>query len=460
MVGVNLNKSYLLLYGAIRFTMRLLLRLSLSACHMNPTQATNQRAALFGDVNFRWLLGGALLSLLGEQLALISFPWLVLKMTGDPFALGTVLALIGVPRALLMLVSGALVDRYSPKKVLMLMKYINTVLLGTLALLVLTNSLALWMVYGLALAIGIVTAFSIPSETAILPHVINDDRLPLANSAMLGLRQVTMFIGPLLAGFLIAHFNDTASAAATDTKGVGVAFLLNAIGYAISAWSLTKVMTKGSANAEAANNAQKLFKSVAAGFAFCWDDVILRSCFLYWGAVALFISGPLQVAMPILADQLHDGVAAYGILMGTYGAGMLLGMVISGIKPHLRLVNLGLTILLADVLIGMLTMLMGYIQMTWQGALCLMTAGTFTGFIQVAVFTWIQRRVPANMMGRAMGLFMLVFVGVAPVSAAVTGWLMRSMTVGQLFVGSGALLIFIACVALAMSPIRAVSDAH
>ena len=63
--------------------------------------------------DFRLLFGGATTSLLGDQFALIATPWLVLKLTGDPLALGIVLALEGIPRAVFMLLGGAITDRIS-----------------------------------------------------------------------------------------------------------------------------------------------------------------------------------------------------------------------------------------------------------------------------------------------------------------------------------------------------------
>jgi hypothetical protein len=426
---------------------------------MTDKQPEPMRAVLLRDFNFKWLLSGSVLSMLGDQFTLIALPWMVLKMTGDTFVLGTVLALIGVPRALFILVGGALVDRYSPKRVLMLTKYINTVLLGILALLVLANSLSIWIVYALSLAIGLATAFSIPSASAILPHVVKAEQLQSANSMMLGLRQVTLFAGPLLAGLLIALFSDKAAGIAADTKGLGVAFLLDALSFAISAWTLAKVTVRWTPAPVDPADQSHLLKSVAENLRYCWGDVELRTCFLYWAAIALFISGPIQVAMPVLASTLN-GAAAFGILMGAHGAGTLVGMIISGIKPNIRVGSLGMTLLVVDGLIGMLIASMGLINATWPGAILLLVIGTLGGFVHVAVFTWMQRRVPAFRMGRTMSLFMFIFMGIAPVSAAITGWLMRSATVGQLFAGSGALLFGIAVIALVVSPMRTVSDAR
>lgn len=97
------------------------------------------RAALTGDRSFRWLLGGGIISMLGDQFTLIATPWLVLALTGDPVVLGTVLGVMNLPRAVFILVGGAIVDRYSPKSVLMLTKYANALLLGLLAALVLSG---------------------------------------------------------------------------------------------------------------------------------------------------------------------------------------------------------------------------------------------------------------------------------------------------------------------------------
>ncbi|MFZ2524396.1 MAG: hypothetical protein WAW87_03685, partial [Candidatus Ferrigenium altingense] len=83
---------------------------------MSNKQPENKRPALFKDSSFKWLLSGSALSMLGDQFTLIALPWLVLKMTEDTLALGLALALTGVPRALFMLIGGALVDRYSAKR--------------------------------------------------------------------------------------------------------------------------------------------------------------------------------------------------------------------------------------------------------------------------------------------------------------------------------------------------------
>jgi hypothetical protein len=396
------------------------------------------------------------MNMLGDQFTLIALPLLVLHMTNDPLALGLVFALIGIPRAIFILVGGAVVDHYSPQRVLMLTKYVNTVLLGVLGALVLTQRLELWMLYGLATALGLSTAFSIPSATAMLPHALPFDKLQAANGVMLGLRQASMFLGPILAGVLLA-VSEHGGAGGVDNKGVGLAFALDALTFAVSAWTLSQVVPHTREQADTAVAERKgVMGLMLGGLRFCWNDKALRICFFYGVAIGFFVSGPMQVAIPVLAVKLQNP-AALGILMGAHGGGTLLGMV-SGVKLTWRFGNLGSTILVLDCVAGALFIPMGYIGAVWEGSILLLAIGALAGFLQVALFTWIQQRVPLNMMGRAMSLFMFVVVGVGPISASLTGWALRQVSLTQLFVFSGSLLVVIVLIVGATSSMRSITD--
>src|ERR1700704_2604588 len=83
--------------------------------------------------NFRLLWIGESISLLGDQFYMIALPWLVLQITGSALALGTVMALAAIPRALFMLLGGALVDRFSPRLVMIVSNFLRLVLVGLLS---------------------------------------------------------------------------------------------------------------------------------------------------------------------------------------------------------------------------------------------------------------------------------------------------------------------------------------
>src|SRR5689334_24936044 len=83
--------------------------------------------------NFRLLWIGEGISLLGDQFYLIALPWLVLQLTGSALALGGVMALAGIPRALFLLVGGAFVDRFSPRAVMIASNFARLVLVALLS---------------------------------------------------------------------------------------------------------------------------------------------------------------------------------------------------------------------------------------------------------------------------------------------------------------------------------------
>lgn len=465
----------------------------MSTTSESTPQPPPQRTALLRDPNFQWLLRGGVISMVGDQLTMIALPWLVFKLTGDTLALGLVIALMSVPRAVFILVGGALVDRHSPKRVLMLSKYANAALLAVLTLLVLdhqpahtlalgaslsltvvmTPHLTLMAIYALAFCIGLAQAFGIPSGTSIMPLAIAPERLQAANGMLMGLRQLSMLIGPLLAAGLLAiggHGGAVAGVApgagtgpgtgamVADARGLALAFGLDCLSFLVSAWTLSKVRLLAAPAPEPAATPAPVLRAVGAGLAMVWRDVPLRTCFIYWGTVSLFIGGTMQVALPVLAGALH-GASTLGLLMGAHGAGTLLGMGAASIgRAGPRRATFGTLILLIDGAVGVLVMPLGAVDAVWQAALLMLAIGVLAGFMQINVFTWIQRRVPAHMMGRAMSIFMFIFMGLAPLSAGATGWILTIIPLSQLFVGGGMILVLCAALAYVLTPMRRITS--
>lgn len=433
-------------------------------------EPTAPRGALKNEPNFRWLFWGSIISNLGDQLTIVALPWLVLKLTGSALALGLVVALMGIPRAVFILLGGAMVDRHSPKRVLMISKIANAVLLalvsgfvlgvepgaswhlGPALTIVMGPRVILTIVCGLAFCIGLAQAFGIPSGTAMMPHALPPEHLQAANGMLMGLRQLSMLVGPLLAALLIALAGNGAGAVA-DARSLAWAFGVDSISFLVSAWTLSKVALRVTARLE--GDRQSVLRSVGAGLRMVWDDVALRLCFTYWGIVTLFIGGSMQVALPVLANDTLHGASTLGVLMGANGAGSLLGMAAAAVAgKRLRFASFGTMLLLADAVSGLLLIPVGSVRTTWPAALLLLLLGVLQGFLQITVYTWIQRRVPTHMIGRTMSIFMFIFMGMAPLSAAATGWLLTFVPLPQLFMGGGALLVGLAACAWLLTPMR------
>ena len=115
--------------------------------------------AIFSNRNFRLLWGGEAISLIGDQFYLVALPWLVLTLTGSALAIGTVLAAAAIPRALFMLIGGALTDRLNPRVLMLASNLSRFVLVGALAAVTITGVVELWMIYVFALTFGLADAF-------------------------------------------------------------------------------------------------------------------------------------------------------------------------------------------------------------------------------------------------------------------------------------------------------------
>jgi MFS family permease len=423
-------------------------------------QAT-PRSSLFANRNFSLLFGGSTISAIGDQFTLVALPWLVLKLTNDPAALGLVLATMALPRAAFMLIGGAVVDRMSPRRVLLVARAVNALLVSLLALLVLAGAIQMWMIYVIALGIGLSTAFTYPAGSAILPQLVEPTQLQPANALFMGMRQLSVIIGPVLAGVLIgtaAHAGQPQ--AVTDASGLGLAFSVDALSFLFSLGSLMLVRIHSDHHPKAPEGS--VLANVASGIRSIWADLPLRAFILYAAVVSVFVGGPIQVGLPVLADtQLDLGAASLGILMTANGVGMLLGSFLSGvvIKKLVR-GRLGLMVLAIDSLVGLALATLAFAHSTVGGAALLIATGMLGGIAQIAIFSWIQRRVAPEMMGRTMSVLMFTFMGLGPLSAAIAGSLLKLISLPALFVGAGLTLTAIALCCMTSPALRSIGAAR
>jgi MFS family permease len=414
----------------------------------------------FANRDFRLLFGGSSISFIGNQFTLVALPWLVLQLTGNPAQVGLVLAVMALPRAVFMLLGGAIVDRMSPRRVLLLGRAVNALLTGLLAALVLAGTIQMWMVYALALGMGLCTAFSFPASGALLPQLLAPAQLQAANSIMMGMRQLSMLIGPALAGLLVTAGSArtagaTAASAVSAAHGTGLAFAVEAVGFLFSVASLLAIRIASDRDSRAP--AAGVFAHVLEGIRVLWQDRQLRAFIAYMALISVLVAGPLQVGLPLFAKlRLSGGATAFGWLMTANGAGMLLGSVASTPVTRLMRGRVGVMVLILDAGAGLALATLSVVHAVLTGAGLLILAGLFAGTEQIAIITWLQRRVPQAMMGRTMSVVMFTYLGLAPLAAALAGGLLKLVSLGELFIGAGLTLSTVALLCLTRPSLRAV----
>ncbi|MFI4921276.1 MAG: MFS transporter, partial [Gammaproteobacteria bacterium] len=238
-----------------------------------------KKPSVFANRDFKLLFLGSSVSALGDQFTLVALPWLVLKLTGNAAALGLVLAAMALPRAIFMLIGGAVVDRMSPRLVLLVARAVNAVFIALLAVLVMAGAIQMWLVYVVALGVGISTAFVYPAGTSIMPQLVEKDQLQTSNAMFMGMRQLCMFLGPVLAGFVIAGGSHMAPSGLQDATGMGWAFTIDAVSFIFSLISLW--MVRIHTDYHPPKKEGGVLSDVAKGLRGVWDDVPLRAFITY-----------------------------------------------------------------------------------------------------------------------------------------------------------------------------------
>ena len=119
--------------------------------------------------------------MLGDQFHMIALAWLVLDLTGSGLALGTVLMAASIPRAILIVVGGALADRIPPRRLMLASDIARGVTVGALAALALSGRAELWHLLVMGVVFGIADALFFPAMNAIVPQIVRHERLPAAN---------------------------------------------------------------------------------------------------------------------------------------------------------------------------------------------------------------------------------------------------------------------------------------
>lgn len=421
---------------------------------------TNPFREVTGNRNFRLLWIGEGVSVLGDHFYMIALPWLVLQLTGDSLVMGTVLALSAIPRALLMLVGGALTDRFSPRSLMLVSNAARLVLVGLLTILVFINGIEMWMLYMLAILFGVADAFFYPAQSSMTPQLVKKDHLQVANSLIHGTMMLAMLAGPVLAGVLIAVLGDGRSES-TDMSGIAAAFGLDAVTFLASLITLFFIRAPKNESTEISGN---ILESIRSGLNFVWNDVPLRAFFFVVAAVTFFFNGPFNIGVPILADtRFPEGAVAYGTILSTWGAGSLVGMALAGMLPRPNPKRMGTLLLILVSVMGIGLTLLGVSASTFIAAVIGFILGSLNGYINVFFTTWVQSRAPKAFIGRLMSLLMFSSTGLFPISMALSGAVSRVDVTLLLTVSGGIVALLGFLMALnptvrAMEPVASIGD--
>ena len=408
--------------------------------------------------DFRLLWVGQTVSALGEQFHLVALPWLVLQLTRDPLQIGIVLAVSSIPRALLMLVGGVWADRISPRTIVLASDVTSAAVTAVLAVAVLAGEVRMWMVYAMALVLGLVGSFFIPAVYSLVPRLLPHDQLAGGNALMQGGAQFARFVGPVASGVLIAAFGavELGGEQAASLHGIGVSFTLDSVTFALAALALWMIRPMAPVEHD---HRQDTLHSLAEGLRYAWSRSDFRWIFIIVAMANVMLSGPLMVGLPVLADtRLPEGAAAFGLILSALGGGNVVGILVAGWRPCRSGRLLGGLVVGMFTLFGLTLAGLVLVSATWQAMPLLALVGAGNGYVIITMLSLLGRRAAPAMLGRVMSMLMLATYGLAPVSQLLAGALARQGIV-TLFVGAGVGLIATAVVAATRPEVWSFGDA-
>ncbi|MBO9830653.1 MFS transporter [Xanthomonas sp. A2111] len=414
----------------------------------------NEDARLLRNRNFIRICIGSAIAMLGSQFTALALPWLVLKMTGDPVALATVMVISGAPQIVLLLFGGGLVDKYSPKRILTWSYVSCAILLLGLSGLLFMGRLELWMIDVFAFSTGLVFGISVPASFSSIAAALPKSMVPAASSVIGSIRQAAAFVGPLLAGVLlgISVGESTATGVAhtaPDMSTFAIAFLIDGLGLALVALIMLQVAFRP-VSSDTAKTGSRLNIIPAVKWFLADRQALTVLC--YWMLVSFVLSGPVRIALPLLAEQSTElGAQAYGLLVSANSAGVFLGMTALGLLRAVISKQMWSLVLLLDAIASCLLVAIGAVHPELNFALflyigLLVLVGTRTGFVEIAWFSWLQQRYPDEIRGRATSVFMVVSTINISASVALSGWMSRQMPAKEIFLLAGAATLLVVTV--------------
>jgi MFS family permease len=409
--------------------------------------ASSSRNPLAGR-DYRLLWVGEAVSAVGDQFALIALPWLALVLTGSALALGGAMALMAIPRAVLMTFGGVAVDRFSPRRVMLGSNAVRLIAVVALGATVVAGQAEVWMLYLFALVFGVADAFFFPAQTAIVPELVTDEQLPRANGIVQGTAQISVLVGPVAAGLVIAALGG--GAAAATTAGIGVALLFDAATFVASLVTLLFIKPR----AHVAQAHDSVLESIREAARFVWSSKGMRAMILVSLAANFLIVGPFEVGMPFIAySRLPEGAAAFGLVTAAFGGGSLVGLLLGSMLPAPRPSRFGAVVILPMAVASLAMAGLSVASTTLLAAALTAVAGVALGFTNLLSITWIQRRIPQALMGRVMSLLITGSVGLVPVSMFLSGFAVQ-LNVDVTLLGAGIGMAVVALLAVSSSAVR------
>ena len=384
----------------------------MAATTTQPTQTPDQTPkTLWQNHDFWRLWSGQVVSSIGSQVSQLALPLLILALTHSPAQAGLLAALRGVPYLFLALPAGALVDRWDPRRVMILCDTGRALALGSIPLTLAWGHLALWQLFLVTFIEGTLFVFFNQAESNCLVRVVSKEHLGAAVAQNEALYGVSGMIGPSFGGLLYG-------------LGRGVPFLADAVSYALSVAALLTLKTDVRPIAQADAPHPHLGREIIAGMRWLYAHEIIRFIAILTGVLMASCAGWILILI-LLAQRFGAGPTVIGFLLATGGVGVIAGSLLAiPLQKHVRFGPL----MIGSAWIWAITWLFyalapNLIVLGIANALSFIVIPIYLG----TQYTYRLAQIPDSLQGRVNSVFRLIAFGSGPLGLALTGWLLQKL---------------------------------
>jgi hypothetical protein len=342
--------------------------------------------------DFRLLILGELVSVLGTQLTTVAVPYQVYRITHSSLDVGLVSMAQLLPLIAGSLLGGSIVDAMDRRRLLMVAQLLPAVCSAGLAVNADLGT-TLWPLFVLpALSAGF-SPLDNAGRSAIVPRLVRRSELPTANAMFQALFQFGLVVGPAIAGLLLA--------------GAGVRFVYWMDVASFGAALIGAFLISPQPPTDAAISRPGL-RSIVEGLSFVRGRQAIQGAYLI--DINAMVFGMPRALFPALAITLFGGGAStLGFLYAAPGAGALIGALTTGWVGRIQ--RQGLAVIVAVIVWGAAITSFGLVS--WLPAALALLALAGCADVISAVFrsTIIQLAVPDSLRGRLAGLQTAVVTG-------------------------------------------------
>lgn len=367
-----------------------------------PARRRPNAFASLKNRDFRFLTLSTLAIGFGQWGQQVALGWLVFVLTDSVSQLAQIAFLGGILSLVLGPAGGIISDRYPRRNLIVVVTLADTLQAAAIAVLVLTGLVQVWHVYVFAMLSALTMSMNQPALQAYVADIMEPETLPNAIAMNSIAQNMSRIAGPSLAGAL-------------TVASVGAPFLFVAAMRGLAC--VNTMMMRAQPAIERAGRRHP-FREVIDGFDYVLREPQLRVLLLINALPALLVY-PYISFMPIFADRvLHEGAAAYGLLVSILGVGSVVGLIalaLLGDVPRRGMLMLGAFIAYAALVVAF-----AQSRELWQALAALTTAGVFHGFALAMNNTLFQTVIRPEMRGRGMAAWQMCF-GLVPIGALAMG---------------------------------------